>query len=389
MIATHFRRNVTCLFSHWQSSFSFSVLQFSSFVSEEAQSCKNPGKLELLLHKHKFSPKVVSHVLSCLRFGKKKQTREKYESTLSYLKEFGFTKSELEKTLKSKPTSLVADVHKSIQPKVKILQDIGFSSRDIVSIILKEPNILTASAKNRLRPAILHLQVLLVSSEEVARTIRRSPWLLITDWEHRLIPNTKFLQCCGITKEHIVSHLSMWQRSLSSKPEFLRECVAKVDAIGVDRNLKMFSYAVATLGSFSAKAWELKWQAFRNILECSDKDMSTMFKRHPMVFLVSGDKVKKVKEFLMTSKYNNLLIYQCPNVLFYSIEKRYKPRCEVLTILERRHLIKKWPHPSSLGVMTDAKFLDKYVRPHLKDPEISTWYKNNPTRAGGRLISAA
>lgn len=62
------------------------------------------------------------------------------------------------------------------------------------------------------------------------------------------------------------------------------------------------------------------------------------------MFNVSEEKMGKVKEVLLgTGKYTTSCIAVRPYSLMHSIEQRYKPRIQVLEILERRNLIEAWP----------------------------------------------
>ncbi|KAI3465109.1 hypothetical protein Pfo_021772 [Paulownia fortunei] len=362
------RKNLACLFSKSSPGkshmpLSLSVLYFST--SSESKPLNTPTVYEFLLHKHQFSPVVASHVASVLTHLK---NPEKCDSILSFFKEIGFTKAQLEKTLKFRPSLLSTSLEKIIKPKIKIFQDLGFSAKDIADIISKEPGILHTSANNRMIPALSLLKGFLGSNEEVAKALRKSGWLLITDLEKNMVPNVKFLKSCGITMEQITMLLNYLPRFLLYKPEIMRKCVDKVDKMGVIRSSKMYIYAVAVVGSMTNGIWEQKLQAFRNILEFSEDDILRVLRQAPQVFAVSEDKMKKVKEVLLaTGKYKTSCIVKYPKSLMYSIEKRYKPRFEVLGILESKHIIKKWPHLGPLCRMPDDKFFEEFVGPYINE----------------------
>ncbi|KAI3465110.1 hypothetical protein Pfo_021773 [Paulownia fortunei] len=364
------RRNLTCLFCKNSSSpgkshlsFSLSTLYFST--SRESKSLDRPAVYEFLLHKHQFSPEVASYVASVLTHFK---NPEKCDSILSFFKEIGFTKAQLEKTLKFRPYLLSASLEKIIKPKIKVFQDLGFSAKDIAHIISNEPGILHTSANNRVIPALSLLKGLMGSNEEVAKALRKSGWLLITDLEKNMVPNVKFLKSCGITMEQITILLNRLPRFLLYKPETVQICVDKVDKMGVDRSSKMFTYAVGVVGSMSNGIWELKLQAFRNILEFSEDDIVRVLRQNPLVFTVSEYKMKMVKEVLLaTGKYKTSCIVKYPTSLMYSIEKRYKPRFEILEILESKHLIEKWPCLGIISRMRDDKFFKEFVGPHINE----------------------
>ncbi|KAG8377378.1 hypothetical protein BUALT_Bualt08G0026800 [Buddleja alternifolia] len=294
------------------------------------------------------------------------KNQQKSDSLLSFLKQdIGFTKSQLEKTLKSRPSLLLSSLDNIIKPKIKIFQDSGFSSNDIAHIISKEPGILHTSAHNRVIPALSLLKGLLGSNAEVAKALRKSGWLLVADLEKSMMPNIEFLKSCGISMEQITILLNYLPRFLLYKPEIMRKCVEKVNQMGVDTNSKMYIYAVGVVGSMTNGNWDIKLQAFRNILEFSEDDILRVLKQTPQVFAVSENKMKKVKQVLLaTGKYKASCIVKCPKSLMYSIEKRFKPRFQVLEILESRHLITKWPRLGTICRMSDDKFFDQFVGPY-------------------------
>ncbi|KAK4428524.1 hypothetical protein Salat_1152100 [Sesamum alatum] len=364
------RRNITCFFADNSSSigkssacFSLYALYFST--AGESKPLNSPTVFELLRHRHQLSPEVALHVSSVVTHLK---TPENVDSMLSFLKEFGFTKTQLEKTLKVRPSLLRASLEKIIKPKIQIFQDLGFSAEDIAHIISKEPGVLHTSTNKRLIPALSLLKGILGSNEDTAKALRKSGWFLLTDLEKNLVPNVKFLENCGITREQISMLFNYLPRFLLYKPEIMRKCVDKVEEMGVSKRSKMFIYAVAVVGSMIKGRWELKLQSFRNILEFSEDDILRMLRQNPQVFSVSEDKMKKVKEVLLaTGKYKTSCIVKYPKSLLYSIEKRYKPRFEVLGILESWHLIEKWPVLGTIYGMSDDKFFKVFVGPYLNE----------------------
>lgn len=368
MIYSILRRSCICSFSKklWSQEksrlpFSLSVLYFST--SEGRKSGINPALYELLLHKHKFSPAVASHIVCGVSQSK---PPERFDLMLSFLKEVGFTKAQLEKALKHLPQLLASDLEKTVKPKIKIFQDMGFSGKEIADLISREPKILHISANEKLIPRLGFLSGLLRSNKEVALVLRKSWWFLGSDLEKTMFPNIELLKSCGVSMEQIVTIFCYAPRFLLNKPEVVRKSVGKVDELGVSRSSKAFVYAVAVIGSMADGKWEQKLQAFRDILQCSEDDILRALRQAPQAFTVSEEKMRKVKVVLLgTGKYTTSCIVVCPLSLKYSIEQRYKPRIQVLEILERSHLIEAWPLLAPLCKMSDDMFYKKFVSPHL------------------------
>lgn len=159
-----------------------------------------------------------------------------------------------------------------------------------------------------------------------------------------------------------------------NRPGVVRKYVDRAEELGVSRGSRVFVYVVAVIGSMPNGRWERKIQAFRDILECSEDDILRMVRRSPQVFTVSEDKLVKVRELLVgTGKYTASCIVGWPKSVMYSVEQRYKPRIEVLEMLERRDLIRAWPNLPALCKMSNDVFCKKFVSPHLDEVGEFSW----------------
>ncbi|KAL1540485.1 hypothetical protein AAHA92_24835 [Salvia divinorum] len=144
----------------------------------------------------------------------------------------------------------------------------------------------------------------------------------------------------------------------------MMKSVEKAIEIGVPQTKFAFIHAVGVFNHTSEGKWEVKLQTLRDF-GFSDKGIVTMFRKHPVVFSVSGDKLKNKIEFLLaTGKFNISDIVTCPVALGYNIEKRLEPRLQILKLLERRNLIEKWPALSVLSIITDTEFFDRFSKPY-------------------------
>ncbi|XP_011074172.1 uncharacterized protein LOC105158947 [Sesamum indicum] len=344
-------------------SFSLPTLQLFS-TSAEKQRTTTTALSDFLLHKHHFSPESASQVASALT---RLKDLEKYDFILSFLKDSGFSNTQLEKILKYKPGLLSANADIVIKPKIKIFQDLGFSAKDTAEIITNDPDILYRSLNNRVIPSLSLLKAFFGSSVEVAKVLRISGWFLKYDVGKTMVPNVEFLKSCGIAMEQISWLMYNFPRALLSKPERLRTYVDRIDEMGISRSSKMFIHAIRVLGSMTIETWEQKLKAFQN-LGFSKDDIVAAFRKAPQVFAVSEAKLKNLKKVLLASgKYDVLCIINHPTSLICSIEKRYKPRLQMLGILESRNLIEDWPNFPALYKMSDEAFFKKYVGPYLNE----------------------
>ncbi|PIN22412.1 Mitochondrial transcription termination factor, mTERF [Handroanthus impetiginosus] len=362
-------KNITGLFPRNASS----VCKFHSSLSlshrffstpSEKQLVTNRAVFDFLLHKHHFSPKVASRVASVLT---ELKDPENADSVLLFLRESGFSNTQLEKIVKYRPWYLKVSLGASIKPKIKIFQDLGFSSDDIAKIISSNPVILQLNPNTRVIPSLSVLKGFLGSNDDVAKLLRRSGWFLTTDLEKTMVPNFELLKSYGISMQRIIRILYSYPRYLLLKPESLRESAQKAQEMGFNWSSKMFIHAIRVVASMSSKTWEAKLQAFRNF-GFSEGEIMTMFRKAPPLFGLSVEKIKKTKDVLLaTGKYSLSCIINNPMSLGCSVEKRYEPWLQVLGILENKNLIKRWPSLGTIYPMSDKKFFEKFVCPHLND----------------------
>ncbi|KAK4434189.1 hypothetical protein Salat_0581600 [Sesamum alatum] len=173
--------------------------------------------------------------------------------------------------------------------------------------------------------------------------------------------------------EQIILVMYHHPRFLLRKPEIMKKFVDKVDKMGMDRSSRMFIHGIRIFSSMSYKTWELKFRTFGE-LGFSEDDIAAAFRYTPTVFGVSEEKLKEVKEVLLaTGKYNLSCIINYPTSLMYSVEKRYKPRLQVLEMLESKNMIQSWPKIKTLCPMPNKRFYEKFIEPYLdEDGDVCT-----------------
>ncbi|KAL7085553.1 hypothetical protein ACP275_14G287800 [Erythranthe tilingii] len=367
MMSIHIRRGFSYLFSQNPSLLCKSRAPFSLYFSTciEQQPQTNPVLSDFLVQNHHFRPQAASQIASGLTG--LKNPHQKSDLLLTFLKEIGFSVTQMENILKSWPELLSANLDKIIKPKIKIFQEFGFSANEIVEMISKEPSILHSSADKRVIPSLSILKGLLGSTAEVAKFLRVSGWYLKTDLDKTLVPNMNFLISCGIPTEKIIWLMYYFPRFLLQKSENMEKFVARADQLGANRSSKMFVHSVRAVSSMNNDTWEHKMKAFRD-LGFSEEGILRLFRVEPLLFCISEEKIRKLERFLLaTGKYDLSCIVKNPTSLTRSIEKRYEPRFQVLEILEGKNLIKNWPSFSALYKMTDNKFFEKFVGPYYNE----------------------
>ncbi|KAH6761263.1 Calcium-binding EF-hand family protein [Perilla frutescens var. frutescens] len=289
------------------------------------------------------------------------KTQENADSVFSFLKDNGFSNSQLEKIAKASPHLLSANLETNIKRKFTIFQDLGFTSDEIVEIVSRQSKVLHYSAP-RISSSISALKSLLGSTAAAAKFLK-SYGSFTSDMEMTLLPNVELLNSCGVPMEQIIRLICGCPRFFLHKPEDMRKFVGKADEMGSDRRSGSFIHAVRVVSSMTSETWRMK---VKTLLEIgfSEDDVRRAFKNSPKVFSSSGEKMKRVAEVLLeTGKYDTRCIACTPLVFQFSIERRIRPRMKVLRVLEEKDLIGDWPSLSTLLCVTNASFFEKFVAP--------------------------
>ncbi|KAH6756748.1 hypothetical protein C2S53_000838 [Perilla frutescens var. hirtella] len=361
-MAAILRKDFMCLFLRNSSFLCKSRVSFSTFA--EKKSVINPTVFDFLIHKHHFSPEAAAEVSSALT---PLRNPEKSDSLLSFLKENGFSNSHLERLLKYRASFISADLEQSVKPKIKIFQELGFSNNEIASLFASNPSIFYRSANNRVIPALSRLRNLLGSDANVVKLVKKSGWFVIKDLDKQMLPNIEFLKSRNVDMEQIIRCMHSFTRFLLQKPENVRKQAEKAEELGAQSSSKMYIHAVRVIGSMSDEAWERKLQTLRG-LGFSEDEILKAFRKCPPIFCVSVKKMKEVNEILVsTGKYDTASIVSYPLTLCCSVEKRHKPRLQVLAALDRKKLIKKWPSLGTVSTVSDEYFFRRFVGPYMDE----------------------
>ncbi|KAL8514063.1 hypothetical protein ACS0TY_013248 [Phlomoides rotata] len=381
MKMTALRKDLMCLFLKnssylYKSRVSFSLPPFHYYsTSNEEKPPINPEVYDFFRHKHHFSPESASKAASVLPY---LRNPGKSDSIISFFRETGFSNTHLEKIVKYKPAFITSNLEKTLKPKIKILQDLGISNDDIADIFANNASVLFRSLNNRVLPALSVLRGLLGSDGEVIKLLKRSAWFIGNDLEKSVVPNVEFFKNKSVPMISIIRCLHNFPRFFLQKPEYVRKYAKKAEEMGATPTSNMYIYAVRIVGSMCDEVWERKLQTLRN-LGFSEEDILNALRKYPLCFGVSVKKMKKVKEILVSSgKYDSACIATHPLILLFSIEKRYKPRLQVLAALERKNLIKEWPSITILTCISNKDFFKRYVLPYVDevgDLDLSSWEK--------------
>ncbi|KAJ9129241.1 hypothetical protein P3X46_033971 [Hevea brasiliensis] len=137
--------------------------------------------------------------------------------------------------------------------------------------------------------------------------------------------------------------------------------VNAVKNLGLQPTSRMFVHAVRVMISMSESTWKKKIELLKSIGWSEEKILSA-FVRDPLCLACSEEKIKNVMDFYMnTMKLEPHTIIAYPKFLTYAVDKRLRPRYDVLKVLESKKLIEGNRKIEWLFTITEKNFMKNYV----------------------------
>ncbi|XP_047323005.1 transcription termination factor MTERF9, chloroplastic-like [Impatiens glandulifera] len=350
---------------------SISLRNFSSSSSSSStshppsRSDSRVDAIEYLNTRHNFSAEIASKLSSICR----SIDPEKCDSVISIFKNNGFSQTDLERIVVRRPNIISASPDKTVEPKIKLFLDSGFSPAETADLIVMDPGILNRST-DHLYTTIVKLKEILGQVGKVYKFLKvgRFPSAPL---EKNVIPNINLLKSFGVKTEQILRYMSKYPRNFVVRTEKMMEHVKKAEVqLGFNKGCNMLLPAIRILGSMSKVKWESKLKVFRG-LGFREDEIGQMIRRMPQVVGVSEAKMKEITQFLVSSGETDLsIIAQYPILLMFSLEKRLKPRLEVLEALRSRKkkkskiLVVDKHNLVTFCLLSNADFMNKVVLPH-------------------------
>lgn len=283
-----------------------------------------------------------------------------------FLKQNGFSDSYINSIISRYPR-LISTKVKTLQPKFTLLQELGLSSSDITDLIHKNPSILAYSIDTTLLPNINFLQSYFHSNSNIVKALKKSNWLLTMDLPKIIGANVEILSECGVRDERISSFMLQYPRFFTLKADQMKNNVSRAEKFGFKKGSGMFIHALFVLSCMNEATVKAKFEMFERY-GWSESDIVSAFKKSPYCLGVSEQKVKAVADFFIEELgYSHTDISSKPTLFSYSLEKRVKPRYEVLKILKSKGLVKSTLSLLSVMDMPEKKFLEKFVLVHIEE----------------------
>ncbi|XP_049934924.1 uncharacterized protein LOC116258927 [Nymphaea colorata] len=345
----------------------FPGLLHFSFVSSSApvenQQSDRPFVLDYLTRTCGLSDEQA---VASLRYLSHLRTSHKPDSVIRFLLRLGFSRLHIRDAVRGNPRLLVADVEKTLRPKLELFESLGICGLRLGKFISKNPTVLTASLLRRLVPAVGFLKSVLHKDEDVIKAVLRCKCILTKDIGDGLGPNIAVLKEFGVPNSQIAMLLTRDPLLLACKHAYFRTFVQKVEKMGVSSDSGLFVYAIYTVRSMSSATLDRKIELLKG-LGFSAEDVLSMFRRVPSVFRTSEKKLKEGIEFFMKKLGCDVSVLVAdPRCLMHSVDGRLVPRYRVVEMLRSKMLTRKERNCLWVFRMSETEFLKKYIFAHDK-----------------------
>ncbi|CAL9181103.1 unnamed protein product [Musa hybrid cultivar] len=311
---------------------------------------------------------VVNPLQSCELSSEKAAKTAKYHTcrknssslSIEFFKQNGWSDAQVMKLTQKAPKLLRAKVETTLKPRMRSLQDMGFSVAEIVQLVSKWLTILF----HNIQPNLNFLRSLLGSNERLLKACKKNPFLLTCGLARNIEPNISLLRECGISDECIAHMMVLNPGFVVRKNKFIKEVMEHVEELGVPRDCGMFPHALVAVLNMSRSKCDATFATLKSF-GWSQPDIVAILRKNPCVWKLSKNNISDKMTFLIKEAGCELQYIIChPGILAYSLEKRLRPRHEVINFLVQNKLLDKGHRLLYIMPLTEQKFMNQFLFPY-------------------------
>ncbi|CAM8966738.1 unnamed protein product [Rhodiola kirilowii] len=294
-------------------------------------------------------------------------------SVFGILKDYGFSGNQIAKLIRKRPSTLWSDA--AIQSRLQFLEEKGFTKQNISELIMTNPLILGRGLETRLQPAWDFFRTCIGTDDNVKLAVKRWPWLLTADLNNTVQPNVVLLIDHGVPLASISKLIVSDPKTVIRNPERMLRVIVDLKESGRDPKSPMFIRALGSMVNMSEPVWNRKIEALKSI-GLTEGDIKFLFRKYPICLACSEEKLRASFDFLVnTMKLDVPSIVARPLILMYGLEKRVRPRMNVLKVLKSKNLVNENVNLDRVMTVIEKRFLMKYVEPYQElVPELMDVY---------------
>lgn len=319
-----------------------------------------PFKVSYLVNSCGLTPETALSVSERVNF----ETPERPDSVLGVLRDHGFTKTHISRLVRMCPYLLLANVEKTLLPKLDFYRSIGISDHILARVVSWNPSLLTRSLEKYIVPCYDTVKSVVILDEKVAKFFGRSSWILLQEMPNNFAANVSALKALGVSQSLISVLVTCHPFVVCRKTSKFAKDVEKVIGMGFNPKKTTFISALHILSCVTESSWAQKMETYKRCGWTED-DFLSAFKKDPG-FMELSEKtfLRKMDVFVNRMRWKPADVAQVPCILRYSLEKRIIPRCSVIKVLHAKGLMKGKLVMSTVLIASDKVFLNRYVAKH-------------------------
>ncbi|KAK9912740.1 hypothetical protein M0R45_036586 [Rubus argutus] len=306
-------------------------------------------------------------------------TQKRADSVLGFLRNHGFSQTQISKVVRSFPQVLATDPQKTLLPKLEYFSSLGVSREDLAKTVASNPVLLGLSVEKRLIPTCNFLRSCLLSEKNVVSLFKRCSRVFMEGHSKNVVPNIATLRESGASQSRISTLLTHFTSVMMLKNEKFVLVVCEVKQMGFKVDTTAFICALGVLSGKNSKSIMNRSRQVYMRWGWSEDDVSSAFRMVPRCMIVSEKKIMRVMDFLVNKMgWPSQMIAKHPVIFTYSLEKRLIPRCSVFTVLLLKGLKNENLCFSSVLIPPEEQFLEKFVTKFVDQvPQLLSVYQGN------------
>ncbi|XVE82090.1 hypothetical protein DITRI_Ditri15bG0118900 [Diplodiscus trichospermus] len=299
------------------------------------------------------------------------ETPEKPSLVHGFLKNHGFSQTQISKIIEKFPRVLLCNPEKTLFPKFEFFRSLGFSSSDLAVIIYTSPELLKLGLKSKIVPNFKALEELLKSKDKAMAAIKRVPIIIYNNIEGTVAT----LRGHGVPDANIAMFIQRWPRLYRSSPEEFNKTIEVVKKIGIHPMRAHFIIAIVALTANGKTLWEKKVNLYRS-WGWSEEQVIAAFAKCPWCMVASEGKISALMDFFVNKMgWEASIVAERPFLFSHSLEKRLLPRASVIQFLLSKGLLEqKVSMVAGMFRCQDKVFKQKCLTSLKDEPELLKLY---------------
>ncbi|CAL9102681.1 unnamed protein product [Musa textilis] len=277
--------------------------------------------------------------------------------SIEFFKQSGWSDAQVMKLMQKEPRFLCAKVETVLKPRLRSLKDLGFSDTEIVQLVSSCPNVLHI---RDIQPRINFWRSLLGSNERLLKACKKNMFILSYSLARTIEPCISLLRERGFSDERI-AHMAVTRPACFCGIDKLKDVIKYIEELGVPRDSGVYTKALFVVVSVNRSKFDAMSETLKSF-GWSQPDIIALFRKSPTVWTFSKKNLSDKITFLMKEAGCELTyIVGRPGLLTYSLEKRLRPRYEVMNFLDQNKLLDGGHSLLSYVMLSEEKFRKKFL----------------------------